>query len=150
MPYAATCHPERAHYSRGFCRQCYNRDYNARKVDQLTAKREEHYLANKEAMDVANKAWRMANRARVRHNKAKRRAARKNATPTWLTAEHWMAIDAYYREALLRSSVEGITYEVDHIVPLRGKRVCGLHVPWNLQVITATENRKKRNKELKE
>lgn len=146
MPYAASCHPERDHYSRGFCRQCYNRDYNERKAAQLTVKREQYYSLNKDAMDGYNKTWRITNRARVRHNKARRRAARNTATPSWLTVEQWSAIDAFYREALQRSNQEGVPYEVDHIVPLRGKEVCGLHVPWNLQVITATANRKKGNK----
>ena len=50
-----------------------------------------------------------------------------------------------YSLATLRSKVTGIPHEVDHIIPLQGKLVSGLHIPINLRIITRLENRKKRN-----
>ena len=58
-----------------------------------------------------------------------------------LTAEDHERIKAIYREAAAR---EG-EWHVDHIIPLRGKLVCGLHVPDNLQILPGAENRRKSN-----
>lgn len=58
-------------------------------------------------------------------------------TPAWADAR---AIDKIYEECAERSKATGIRHEVDHIVPLCGKKVCGLHVENNLQILTAVEN----------
>lgn len=68
------------------------------------------------------------------------------ATPKWLTAEHKMEIRLKYRLAIELSRRTGVRHAVDHIVPLQGEEVCGLHVPWNLEVVTQEENLKKSNK----
>ena len=72
--------------------------------------------------------------------------AKARACPAWLTEdEHWMMYEAY-ELAALRTEVFGFAWHVDHEVPLRGKRVSGLHVPWNLCVIPGVENMSKSNK----
>jgi hypothetical protein len=76
----------------------------------------------------------------------KRHAQKLNATPAWLTEDdHWL-IEEAYDLARLRTQMLGFKWHVDHIVPLRGKYVSGLHVPYNLQVIPASVNCAKRNK----
>ena len=77
---------------------------------------------------------------------AKRRGIKLKATPAWLTKEHKESIKDFYRLSAFLSRTTGTSHNVDHIVPLQGKTVCGLHVPWNMQVITAEENQKKHAK----
>lgn len=66
----------------------------------------------------------------------------KLATPSWADRS---AIASMYRKARSITKQTGIRHEVDHVIPLRGKSVSGLHVHSNMQVIPATENRRKLN-----
>lgn len=99
---------------------------------------------NPEKAAESSRKTRQKHAARVLANKAKYRAVKLQATPSWLNRGYWFEIGCVYmyRDALKRV---GLDYHVDHIVPLQGKNVSGLHVPENLQVIPATQNRLKNN-----
>lgn len=74
-----------------------------------------------------------------------RKTSVKQATPPWLTKEQKDFIAAFYILAEDCGLISGGLYQVDHIIPLKGKSVCGLHVPWNLQVLPSDLNLKKSN-----
>lgn len=87
--------------------------------------------------------WSAKNPGKTAALRAQRRAEILRATPVW--ADRY-EIHAKYKECSRLSKETGIVHHVDHIVPLRGKLVCGLHVANNLQVIPASKNLKKSNK----
>ena len=98
---------------------------------------------------VKRERCRLANRknpARVKANKIKYENKLAKATPEWLTQEHWEAMNGIYEKARRLSQKTGIRHEVDHICPINGERVSGLHVPWNLQILTQAENVAKSNR----
>ena len=75
-----------------------------------------------------------------------RKRRHKKATPPWISTEQKALMRGLYLQAMELTKITGERYVVDHIVPLINPEVCGLHVPWNLRVITQEENLKKANK----
>lgn len=95
---------------------------------------------------ICKQLYKKANPDKTQADTIKRRVSKINRSPKWLSDnELWMMKEAYAL-AILRPQLTGIKWHVDHIIPLQGKVVSGLHVPTNLQVIPAIENIKKGNK----
>jgi hypothetical protein len=100
---------------------------------------------NKDAKALANKAYAKSNLHVILANNKKAKTAKLKRTPTWLAeTDLWMMQEAY-KLAQIRTKKFGFVWEVDHIIPLQGRNVSGLHVPLNLQVIPRTFNRVKSN-----
>lgn len=108
-----------------------DREYRLKNSDVLKKKALNHFKLNKDKYAAAS---------------ARRKASKLKATPEWLTKEQLEEIEYIYflrKDVSLLSDYE---YHVDHIVPLQGKEVCGLHVPWNLQLLQKEVNFAKSNR----
>lgn len=126
------------------CKRAQDRDYAARNRERAKQKASDWYYNNKEYALIKNrlnsKKWRTENKDKNSAKSNKYRASKLKATPNWLTKEHHTQIESFYWLAKLQKELTDDVYHVDHIVPLKGKTVCGLHVPWNLQLLKATDN----------
>lgn len=135
-----------------------NREDWQKNGDARRATKRKHYAANKERIRAEQNQFRKKNPEVVKewkqnhyqNNKgyysasAKTRKANKiQRTPAWADKDR---IQSYYNVCAFFNVVNGYAkYHVDHIIPLQGKTVSGLHVHNNLQVIPAKENLSKGN-----
>jgi hypothetical protein len=134
----------------------YFREYNRR--EDVKDRKNDWYQDNRAAViDRAStrpaeklreyrNAWKVNNAVQVRADTKARRRKHREATPPWLTRKQKSELRQMYQIAITMTKTTGEQYVVDHIVPLRSDEVCGLHVPWNLRVITQEDNLKKSNK----
>jgi hypothetical protein len=109
-------------------------------------KRREYRLKNIDRDRETSRAWSRNNRGKRNAVAAERRAMLLCATPPWITESMREEIKNIYIKADIISKKTGIKHHVDHIMPLKSEKLCGLHVPWNLQILTAEENIKKSNR----
>lgn len=134
-------------------------DYFAERNRDEVVKQKKHewYLQHKEEVIARAKmqtreqkrayqnAWKERNLVWVRADTKSRRRKHRQAMPPWITREQKAEMRNLYKMAISMSKTTGDLYVVDHIYPLRSDIVCGLHVPWNLRVITREANLRKSN-----
>lgn len=123
--------------------------YLREKPENRTANLKKYYQKHKEKCIERSKNYTRNNIERIRAVKLIaqrfRELKRKQRSPSWLTDSDKAAIKTKYLEASWMTRRSGIKHHVDHIVPLQGEFVSGLHVPWNLRVIPGRENILKKN-----
>jgi hypothetical protein len=123
----------------------YNKKYYSENSTDMYLRKELWYKNNPDKKIKHRKNYRAANLSKIRESERLKNIVRRTRVPSWLTLEQKEDINNFYKlrdEAIM---LTGDSYHVDHIVPLQGKLVCGLHVPWNLQVLPADLNLRKGN-----
>lgn len=153
-------HIDRRFSDSGGCYTCQkeNSKKNRQKPEQrpkVLARKKRDYYKNKDKRQAASKKYALLNKERLKQ-KAKeyqkknphihrsissfRRARLRNATPPWITPQMREDIKSLHAQAELLELETGIQFDVDHIVQLDGRTVCGLHVPWNLRLLKHSDN----------
>jgi hypothetical protein len=119
-----------------------NKRYYEKNADKVNEQKRAYWAENRLKFKATARRWLEENRPRFYHLNRLRQKRIARATPGWADTE---AIYLIYLEARRLSAETGIAHHVDHIIPLNGKLVCGLHVAGNLQPMIWLENLKKRN-----
>ena len=152
--------------TKGSCLECMKEDWvidnkkrsEKPKSEASKAAGKRYYEKNKEAVKARANArskdevsqykrkYKEANPELYKALTSVRKRRHRDATPKWITTGHKLAMRQLYLQAMELTKLTGERYVVDHIVPLISDAVCGLHVPWNLRVITQDENLRKSNK----
>lgn len=120
-----------------------NARYYASNRDRLNERSRAYHAENKENIRAQQRQYRRDNSAAINERVARRKAAKRRATPPWAAKAE---IRKPYMLADILTRVTGKPWHVDHIVPLISAKVCGLHCPANLTVIPGAENISKNNR----
>ena len=112
--------------------------------EQAAARKAKWREENRDKHNAINREWFANNKNKRASYQAKRKATILQRTPAWDPHAH--LIIAKYQLATMLTKASGSVHHVDHIIPLQGRKVSGLHVFSNLRVIPGSDNVKKSNK----
>lgn len=121
------------------------KQYRVKNPEKVAQTQKKYLESNREKVLERQKKYREKNKPLRTSLERKRQASKMKRTPAWLTEFDKIKMKCLYQLAAMRTRESGQEWHVDHIIPLQGKLVCGLHVPSNLRVITAFENMQKHN-----
>jgi len=121
----------------------YTRNHTCVECNRIYTK--QHQQKVPERRRELRKEYRKKYPEKIKASHARHRACKINRVPKWITPKDIRVMKKLYAKATSKTITTGVEYHVDHIIPLRGKLVSGLHVPSNLQVIPAKENLMKNN-----
>ena len=132
------------------CIECDKNTKAARRAsaanDQVKSTRRASYKKHQEAALAAKKVYRATNKGKINALCAARKKVVKQRTPAWLTSFDKLKIRCMYQLAAMYTRENEEAWHVDHVIPLQGQQISGLHVPSNLRVIRGLENIKKKNR----
>lgn len=123
----------------------WNKKYSLANPEKVKESKDKWKKENPEFLREVRKKWRDKNKGLVNSYTRKRQASQLQRTPAWLTDFDNTYIECMYQLSAMRSKYSGEKWHVDHVIPLQGKLVSGLHVPLNLKVVPATYNSRKYN-----
>jgi 5-methylcytosine-specific restriction endonuclease McrA len=127
------------------CKDC-DKKYRQNHLEQQAAYMKQYAVINNLDFNRRGSEYRKRYPERQVAYVQKTNAMKAQRMPKWLNEVQLTEIKQFYKDAAYLTNYTKTPIQVDHIVPLRGKNVSGLHVPWNMQLLTADENNRKRNK----
>jgi len=140
------------------CVSIYNKTYRLKNAQRIASSKKswvdqnqerkankdrEYAIKNPAARKASREKWDKSNPGRANAAKTKNKLERQMRVPAWLTEDDQWIIAQAYELAKIRTRMFGFQWHVDHIIPLKGRKVSGLHVPTNLQVIPWKDNLRK-------
>jgi len=120
-----------------------SKEYVAKHREKVAKYKKDYDQENKESLNKQKRKWASKNRGYYNYKSNERRCNKLSATPPWSDLNR---IKTIYTTCQNITKVTGKEHHVDHIIPLKGKDICGLHVWWNLRIVPAKINLSKGNK----